>query len=369
MKRTFHRIDALFRLPFFATLGLAIFLWGGTYAYTQSSETGSSKTHVKSKSIEFTSMPSSYKRYTGPQNAQELMKALDADYNQSLAKTSVSVSGKFTAKTTSTGKVTGPKTTTYSSDLTLSEIDARYPRAEWLQLLLDKGITIDDSFKYASLLSKRYTLALLEDNPELWQSGFLGMPPTDDWETYKAAYIDKLVNDYTKIQASAEQIERGKQTVERAKVQIEQSKEHAKLTIERGKEAIERAKTQLERGTARLERAKVQIQQNEEHAKLAIERSKEAVERAKTQIQHSKEQVELAMARLERSMKQLKSAQKALNSQQLVHIKKQIEGIQGTLAAPKKPIPPQEPTPPQETLVPPKKPAPPQEPTPPLGSN
>ena len=365
MKSIFHGRETLVRFPLFAALGLAIF-WGvSTYLSAYGHEIGSSHTSLREHIELDPKAPFVYKKYTGPQNAQELMKTLDTDYNQSLSKTSVSVSGKFTAKTTSTGKVTGPKTTTYSSDLTLSEIDARYPRAEWLQLLLDKGIAIDDSFKYASLLSKRYTLALLADNPELWQSGFLGIPPTDDWETYKTAYIDKLVNDYTKIQASAEQIERGKQTVERAKVRIEQSKEHAKLTIERGKEAIERAEVQLERGTARLERAKVQIQQNEEHAKLAIERSKEAVERAKTQIQHSKEQIELAMARLERSMEQLKSAQKALNSQQLVDLRKQIEGIQGTLAAPKKPIPPQEPTPPQETLVPPKKPAPPQEPTPP----
>ena len=87
MKRTFHRIDALFRLPFLAVLGLAIFLSGGTYAYTQNSETGSSKTRIKSESIEFTSTaPSSYKRYTGPQNARELMKALDMDYNKTLSK-------------------------------------------------------------------------------------------------------------------------------------------------------------------------------------------------------------------------------------------------------------------------------------------
>ena len=220
--------------------------------------------------------PPSNKEYTGPQNAQELMKTLDTDYNKSLAKTRVTVSGKFTAKTTSAGKITGAKTTTYSSDLTISEIDARYPRAEWLQLLLDKGITIDDSLEYASLLSKRYTLALLEDNPDLQQSGLLNIPPTDDWETYKAAYIDKLVNDHTKIQASAEQIERGKQAVERAKAQIEQSRKHVKLAIERSKEAIERAKAQLER-----------------------------------------------------SIEQLERAQKELNSQQLVHVKKQIESVQG----------------------------------------
>ncbi len=310
MKSIFHGKETLARLSLFATLGLAIF-WGvSTYLSAYGHEIGSSHTSLREHIELDPKAPFVYKKYTGPQNAPELMKALDADYNQSLAKTSVSVSGKFTAKTTSTGKVTGPKTTTYSSDLTLSEIDARYPRAEWLQLLLDKGITIDDSFKYASMLSKRYTLALLEDNPELRQSGFLNIPPADDWETYKAAYIDKLVNDHTKIQASAEQIERGKQTVERAKVQIEQSKEHAKL---------------------------------------AIERSKEAVERAKIQIQHSKKQIELAMAQLERSMEQLKSAQKALNLQQLVDLRKQIEGIQETLSAPKKPTPPQEPIPPQES--------------------
>ena len=292
MKSIFHGREALVRLPLFATLGLAIF-WGVfSYLSAHGHEIGSSNIQL-GEHIELDSKaPFVYKKYTGPQNAQELMKTLDTDYNKSLAKTRVTVSGKFTAKTTSAGKITGAKTTTYSSDLTISEIDARYPRAEWLQLLSDKGITIDDSLEYASLLSKRYTLALLEDNPDLQQSGLLNIPPTDDWETYKAAYIDKLVNDHTKIQASAEQIERGKQAVERAKAQIEQSRKHVKLAIERSKEAIERAKAQLER-----------------------------------------------------SIEQLERAQKELNSQQLVHVKKQIESVQGILEPPK---PPKEPTPPHE---------------------
>ena len=347
MNSIFHGRETLVRLPLFATLGLAIFGMVFTYLSANGHEIGSSHTSLR-EHIELDSkVPFVYKTYTGPQNVQELMKALDADYNESLAKTRVSISGKFTAKTTRTGKVTGPKTTTYSSDLTLSEIDARYPRAEWLQLLLDKGITIDDSFKYASLLSKRYTLALLEDNPDLQQSGFLGIPPTDDWETYKVAYIGKLVNDHTKIQEAAEQIERGQKAIERAKAGIEQSKEHAKLAIERSKEAIERANAQLERGTEQLEHAKAQSEQRQKHAKLAIERSKETVERAKAQIQHSKVQLERAMTQLERSITRFERAKKELNSQQVAHIKKQIEGIQGTLAAPKKPIPPQEPMPPQ----------------------
>ena len=46
-------------------------------------------------------------KYTGPQNAQELMKVLDGDYNKGHAKTEVSVSRK----------VTGIETESYSSCL------------------------------------------------------------------------------------------------------------------------------------------------------------------------------------------------------------------------------------------------------------
>ncbi len=297
MKRTFHRIDTLFRLPFFAVLGLAILLWGGTYAYTQSSETGSSKTHIKSESIEFTSAPASYKRYTGPQNAQELMKALDEDYNKALSKrlpeTKVIISdGSLVIRN---GEILErPKTTTYSSDLTIDEIDARYPRAEWLQLLLDKGVTIDNSDEYASLLSKRYLLALLEDNPDLYEAGYRGIPPTDDWETYKAAYIKKLVNDHTKIQESAKQIE------------------HAKAQIEHSKEQIERSKAQIQR-------SRVQV-------KLALKRSKESIEHAMTQLEH-----------------------KVLDSQQLEHVRKQLEHARKQIARAQEALEhPEEPTPPPQ---------------------
>ena len=305
MKSIFHGREALVRLPLFATLGLAIFLGVFTYLSAHGHEIGSSNMSLR-EHIEFDpETPPRDKKFIGPQNAQELMKALDADYNKRLVKIRVSISGKFA------GTKAGTKTVIFNnvvagSDLTISEIDARYPRAEWLQLLLDKSITIDDSHEYASMLSKRYTLALLEDNPDLQQLGILGIPPTDDWETYKAAYINKLVNDHTKIQESAEQIQHSTEQLERAKAQIEQSKEHAKLAIERSKEAIERANSQLERGAEQLERAKAQ---------------------------------------LERSTEQLERAQKELNSQQSVHLKKQIESVRGTLEPPK---PPKEPTPPQE---------------------
>ncbi len=300
MKRIFHCGETLARLPLLAALGLAICLWGGTYAYTQSSETGSSKTNIKSKSIEFTSMPSSYKRYTGPQNAQELMKALDEDYNKALSKrlpeTKVIISdGSLVIRN---GEILErPKATTYSSDLTISEIDVRYPRAEWLQLLLDKGITIDSSDEYASLLSKRSLLALLEDNPDLYEAGFLSIPPTDDWETYKAAYIKKLISKHTKIREAAKQIER---------------------------------------------------------AKAQIERSKESIARAMVQLEHSMEQVKGAQ-------KALNSQQLAHVRKQLEHARKQIARAQEVLEHPEEPMPPQEPLPPDEPM-PPQEPLPPDEP-------
>ncbi len=290
MKRTFHGGKVLLRLPLFAALGLAVFLVGWTYSHAH--------TWLR-EHIEFDwKAPPVMIKYTGPQNAQELMKALDEDYNNGCPKIEVSIS-----------KITGIETKSYRSNFTTSEIDARYPRDEWLQILLDRGIIIENFHEYVSHLSKRHTLALLEDNPDLRQSGILDIPPTDDWETYKAAYINKLANDHAKLRETVEQIERGKKAVERAKAQIE--------------------------------RAKAQTEHSKEHAKLAIERSKEQIERAKVQIEHSKKQVE--------------RAQKALNSQQLEHVRKQLEHArkqiartQEALERPKEPMPPQEPMPPDE---------------------
>ena len=136
--------------------------------------------------------PHGSKKYIGPQKAQEIMDALDSDYNSGLLKAEVSVFRKVGEK----------KITTRSSNLTMREIDARYPRAEWLQLLLDRGITIENFHNYSVHLLKRHTLAFLEDNPDLRQLEILDMPPTDDWETYKAAYIDKLVKHHRKSQKS-----------------------------------------------------------------------------------------------------------------------------------------------------------------------
>ena len=164
------------------------------------------------------------------------------------------------------------------SQFTNEEIDARYPRAAWLQLLLDNGITIENFGEYASYLSKRHTLAFLKDNPNLRNVRILDIPPADDWATYQAAYIDKLEMDYAKMRKVAEQVEQSKEKVERAKVLAEQAKvlaEQAKERAEQAKVLAERAKNKL--NSQRLENVRKQL----ENARKQIEHLQETLERLK----------------------------------------------------------------------------------------
>ena len=266
MKRTFHGAELLLRLAFCAALGFAIFS-GGAYLYAHGVKIIISPLEIISPSIRFHvkidwKTPLIIEKYTGPQNAQELMKALDVDYNKGHGKTEVSLSRKDN----------GTETESYSSNLTISEIDARYPRAEWLQLLLEKGIIIENLYEYASNLSQRHALAFLEDNPNLWQSGVLDTPPTDDWETYKAAYIDMLVE----IGGTKAEIERRKPEIER--------------TIERIKAQVERAKVQIEQSKKDVERAQKKLNSQQlEHVRKQLEHARKQIERAQEALKHLKE--------------------------------------------------------------------------------
>ncbi len=282
MKRIFHGADTLLRLAFLAALGFAI-LSGGAYLYAHGVKIIISPLEIISPSIHFRvkidwktpliiekyTGPQIIEKYTGSQNAQELMKALDADYNKGHAKTEVSLSCKDN----------GIETESYNSNFTISEIDARYPRAEWLQLLLERGIIIGTLYEYASTLSQRDALALLEDNPNLWQSGVLDIPPTDDWETYKAAYIDKLVE----IEGTKAEIERRKPEIERTKAEVER-------TIERIKEQVERAKVQIEQSQKDVGRAQKKLNSQQfEHVRKQLEHARKQIVRAQEALEHLKE--------------------------------------------------------------------------------
>ena len=266
MKRTFHGADTLLRLAFLAALGFAVFS-GGAYLYAHGVKIIISPLEIIAPNMRFRvkidwKTPLIIEKYTGSQNAKELMKALDADYNKGHGKTEVRLSRKDN----------GTETESYSSNLTISEIDARYPRAEWLQLLLEKGIIIGNLSEYASTLSQRHALALLEDNPNLWQSGVLDIPPTDDWETYKAAYIDMLV-----------EIEGTKAEVERRKPEIER-------TIERIKAQVERAKVQIEQSRKDVKRAEKKLNSQQfEHVREQLEHVRKQIARVQEALEHLKE--------------------------------------------------------------------------------
>ena len=72
-------------------------------------------------------------------------------------------------------------------------VDGKYPQSEWVAMLLDKGISIEDFGQYSRYLNIRGNLISLENRPGEWTSGRNGIPPTENWETYKSAYIDRKI--------------------------------------------------------------------------------------------------------------------------------------------------------------------------------
>ena len=120
-----------------------------------------------------------------PQTVKALQDAYDEKYNERYATTSGSIS--YTRD--------GITVFSYQFPLPMSEVDAKYPRDAWLQMLLDKGISIDNFEEYWAYISQRDTLVELEKQPEVWSSGLFGIPSTDDWETYKEAYLKQMVGE------------------------------------------------------------------------------------------------------------------------------------------------------------------------------
>ncbi len=71
--------------------------------------------------------------------------------------------------------------------------ESKYPREEWLALLLDKGLRVGDYSDYSLYMNLRSNLVHLENEPRTWASGRDGIPPTNDWGTFKEAYINRQV--------------------------------------------------------------------------------------------------------------------------------------------------------------------------------
>lgn len=136
--------------------------------------------------------------YTGPQTVKSLMSTFDTEFDDCIVKITVGiVEGK-------------------SSSLPLGEIDKRFPRAQWLQLILDNGLTIENFVHYASCLSKRHILAFLEDNPDFQKVNFFGIPPQDDWNKYVTTFVRDIIDTEKKVREQDEQIQKAEVTEDAA---------------------------------------------------------------------------------------------------------------------------------------------------------
>lgn len=145
------------------------------------------------------------KEYTGPQTTQALMDTFDEAYNRKHSRTVVTVFRKANIAEIRRHKMMGLHA--WSELLSKEgvpisfkerEIDARYPRTAWLQLLLERGVTIDSLIDYFFCMAHRHQLAFLEDSPYLWKTESDGTSAIDAWETHKADYIDRFVSRYTR---------------------------------------------------------------------------------------------------------------------------------------------------------------------------
>ena len=107
-------------------------------------------------------------QYTGPQTAEALMDAFDTRYSSHEQKTAAET-------------LHGEKR--YMA-FTLADMDTKYPREEWLQMLLNRGITIGNFKTYSGYLDICADLILEE-----FYTG-------NDCESLKESYIESLLQEY-----------------------------------------------------------------------------------------------------------------------------------------------------------------------------
>ena len=107
--------------------------------------------------------------YTGPQTVDALMKAFDK---------------RYTSRASSAKWATGMETSFGEKrriEITLKSMDTKYPRQEWIQMLINKGFTIEKFKDYDRLLNLRVDLIMKE-----FHSG-------DDFEIAKDTHIDSML--------------------------------------------------------------------------------------------------------------------------------------------------------------------------------
>ena len=248
------------------------------------------------------------KEYTGPQTVQALMHTFDEAYNRKHSRTIATVLSKASIAEIKPDQIMGIHKWSellskkgISSSFKGTEIDARYPRTAWLQLLLERDIAIESLIDYFFCMAHRHQLAFLEDSPHLWKTETHGIPSTEAWETYKADYIDRFVRYYTRnwkipAEVTVKRIETTKARIAASKARVAASKARAEVSksskrkadhekwdaelAEMDLQSLQNLVDQLEQIVASLEHQN--SQKTTEPVKELLERAKEALERAKT---------------------------------------------------------------------------------------
>ena len=233
------------------------------------------------------------KEYTGPQTVKALMNTFDETYNRKHSRTIATIFSKASIAEIKPDEILGIHKWSkllskkgISSSFKDTEIDARYPRTAWLQLLLERGITIESLIDYFFCMAHRHQLAFLEDSPYLWKTAVHDTSATDAWETYKADYIDRFVRYYTRnwktpAEATAKRIAAAESSIPKAPnvptiPQVPQlHSEIEEMTLS----PLQSLVNQLEQTVEDLERqnrsdAAEQVKEVLEHIKKILERDK-----------------------------------------------------------------------------------------------
>ena len=71
--------------------------------------------------------------------------------------------------------------------------DKHYPKEEWLQMLLDKGVQFQEYSDYSHFLNLRRDLLHKKEQPDEWKSGKYGIPITTDFKEYAVGLVDRKV--------------------------------------------------------------------------------------------------------------------------------------------------------------------------------
>ncbi|MDE0399960.1 MAG: hypothetical protein OXL96_19370 [Candidatus Poribacteria bacterium] len=233
------------------------------------------------------------KEYIGPQTAQALMSTFDKPYDRKHARTVVTVFSKASIAEIKRNEMMGIHA--WSELLSKEgvpisfkdrEIDARYPRTRWLQLLLERGVTIESLIDYFLCMAHRHQLAFLEDSPHLWKPETEGTSAIDAWQTYKADYIKRFVRYYTRnwktaAEAAGKRLEASKSRIPKVPnvPAIPQIPQFHSEPEETALSPLQRLVNQLEQTVEDLERqnrsdAAGQVKEALEYIKKILERDK-----------------------------------------------------------------------------------------------